>query len=217
MPSYRMACPIARSLDRLGDRWNLLILRDLHAGPMRFGEISDGIPGLATNLLSSRLDDLLVGGLVTKDGPHYALTDQGRRTDAILWELARFGMALPPEDDLRPTGHLRLIAITLQSGLRSLHLDAQPLVAELVVDDTPFTIDLTEAPTVTYGAPAEPRLRIAIGYESLLAAGGGEIPLEELAGDQLTVTGETELVERIMGVFQRLMTEAFAAAPPASP
>jgi len=43
---YRLLCPIARALDRLGDRWALLVLRDLHAGPARFGELLDGLSGM---------------------------------------------------------------------------------------------------------------------------------------------------------------------------
>ena len=53
--SYHLLCPIARGLDRVGDRWTLLVLRDLHAGPARFKDIQEGLPGLASNLLTTRL------------------------------------------------------------------------------------------------------------------------------------------------------------------
>ena len=62
---YQLLCPIARTLDRVGDRWSLLILRDLHAGPARFTELQEGL-GLASNLLSSRLRDLTDDGLVSR-------------------------------------------------------------------------------------------------------------------------------------------------------
>jgi DNA-binding HxlR family transcriptional regulator len=210
MPSYRMACPVARSLDRLGDRWNLLILRDLHAGPMRFGEIGEGLPGLATNLLSSRLDDLVADRFVVKNGAQYQLTDLGRNTDAILWELARFGMSLAPDDNLRPTGHLRLIAVTLQSALRTLDLEPSPLTAELIVDDNSFTIDLSDVPRVTYGAPARPDVTVTTAYEPLLAALGGEMTLDDFTERHVVRTGDSNAVQSFDHLFQRLVTEAFA-------
>ena len=64
--SYKLLCPIARALDRIGDRWTLLILRDLHAGPMRFGELQKGLPGTAANLLTERFNKLVAAGLVSK-------------------------------------------------------------------------------------------------------------------------------------------------------
>ena len=64
---YDLVCPIARALDRVGDRWTLLILRDLHAGPARFSDLETGL-GIASNLLSSRLRDLNDDGLVATDG-----------------------------------------------------------------------------------------------------------------------------------------------------
>ncbi len=62
--SYHLLCPIARGLDRVGDRWTLLVLRDLHAGPARFKDIQEGLPGLASTLLTTRLRRLQDDGLV---------------------------------------------------------------------------------------------------------------------------------------------------------
>src|SRR5262249_28610097 len=116
---YRLLCPIARALDLVGDRWALLILRDLHAGPARFGELLDGLTGIASNLLTSRLEQLVAGQLIRKPiGPHqvalYELTPLGSHTANLLYELAAFGSRLPPEADLRPPGNRRSIAVTLQ-------------------------------------------------------------------------------------------------------
>jgi len=90
-----LLCPIARALDAVGDRWTLLILRDLHAGPARYQELHEGL-GIATNLLSTRLTEMTDGGLIRKPSERgaYELTDLGASTDRILWELARFGGGL---------------------------------------------------------------------------------------------------------------------------
>ena len=63
---YRLLCPIARALDRVGDRWTLLILRDLHAGPARFVDVQASLPGLAPNLLTKRLRQLEADGLICR-------------------------------------------------------------------------------------------------------------------------------------------------------
>ena len=62
--SYKLLCPIARGLDRIGDRWTLLILRDLHAGPARFSDLQRGLTGIAANLLADRLAKLVTDGLI---------------------------------------------------------------------------------------------------------------------------------------------------------
>ena len=101
---YNLLCPIARSLDAVGDRWTLLILRDLHAGPARYQELHEGL-GIATNLLSTRLTELTESGLIHKPQGHsaYELTDLGRSTDRILCR----------EESLPPLDHLVPVALEL--------------------------------------------------------------------------------------------------------
>lgn len=117
---YRLLCPIAPALDIVGDRWTLLILRDLHAGPARFQQLEEGL-GVATNLLTTRLAELTESGVIEKlhvDGHSaYALTELERHTDLLLWELSRFGGLLDPEPELRRPGNLRTIALPLRIAL----------------------------------------------------------------------------------------------------
>jgi DNA-binding HxlR family transcriptional regulator len=121
---YRLLCPIARALDVVGDRWALLIIRDLHVGPARFHDLETGL-GIATNLLSTRLTELTEAGLIEKttDASRavYQLTELGRSTDRLLWELARFGREIDPDSDPREPGNLRTIALPLR-----LILEANP-------------------------------------------------------------------------------------------
>lgn len=110
---YDMYCPIARALDVLGDRWTLLILRELNMGERRFTDLKRNLPGIPPNVLSSRLKVLAEEGLVTtRDLPPpaartvYTVTDRGRETTPILRALVRFGMAdldeAGPETAVRP-------------------------------------------------------------------------------------------------------------------
>lgn len=209
-----MLCPIARALDRVGDRWTLLVLRDLHAGPMRYGELQRGLAGLATNLLATRLEQLQRNGLITRDGNLYALTDDGRRTDRLLWELAQLGMSYPPDPDVKPPGHLRLVAVTLQSALRKVAPADLDVVAELVLDGESFAIRATDGDiTVRYGAPDSPYVVARSSYEPLMLAAGGDTPLDEFATEHLSVEGDATAVAAFGALMTRVMTDGFAASP----
>lgn len=107
--SYDQACPVANALDVVGERWTLLIVRDLVFGPLRFSELRDGLPGLAPNLLSERLRFLVGTGLVSREAAApparrvvYRLTSEGRRLGPVVHELARFGIAGWADPDVEP-------------------------------------------------------------------------------------------------------------------
>src|SRR5690349_3627386 len=106
--NYNQNCPIARGLDVLGERWTLLILRELVGGPRRYGDLRAELPGIATNLLAQRLKELQDDGLVDRtDLPApigrtvYTLSDAGwLRVLPILKSIALFGVdRLDPIDD----------------------------------------------------------------------------------------------------------------------
>ncbi len=106
--NYNQNCPIARGLDVLGERWTLLILRELVGGPRRYVDLRDELPGIATNLLAERLKELQEAGLVDRaDLPApigrtvYTLSDMGwQRVLPILQTVAWFGLdRLDPIED----------------------------------------------------------------------------------------------------------------------
>lgn len=101
--SYGQFCALARALDHVGDRWTLLLVRELLLGPARYGELSAALPGLATNLLAERLRQLRDDGIVQRVGIAYALTPRGRGLEAVILELIRWGgayMVTGPGDDV---------------------------------------------------------------------------------------------------------------------
>jgi DNA-binding HxlR family transcriptional regulator len=189
--SYRLLCPIARALDVVGDRWALLIMRDLHAGPARFRDLETGL-GIATNLLSTRLTELTEAGLIEKSTDVgrrvYQLTELGRHTDRLLWELARFGAQLDPDPEPRKPGNLRTIALPLRMMLEA--VPARPdLVARLLVDDDSFTITSTsDGVRVDYRDTSnEPDLVARTDYQGFLDAGEGRISFDEFATRHLEI------------------------------
>lgn len=91
MKSYRQLCAVARALDLVGDRWTLLVVRELLLRPSRFGELVDGLPGVPRNLLAERLRALADDGLVTVEDRRYALTPRGEALAPVIRALAMFG------------------------------------------------------------------------------------------------------------------------------
>lgn len=98
MKSYGQDCPVARTLDILGDRWTLLIVRDLFRGRTRFAEFQASLQGIPTNLLGDRLKQLEEHGIVGRrfysEHPpraEYVLTEKGRALDPVLGALSEWG------------------------------------------------------------------------------------------------------------------------------
>jgi DNA-binding HxlR family transcriptional regulator len=106
---YDQYCPVAHALDLVGDRWALLVVRELVHGPKRYTDLADHLPGIGTNILAARLRDLEACGIVTKRtlpppaaSRVYELTDYGRELRSVIRELALWGarsLGPPTADD----------------------------------------------------------------------------------------------------------------------
>jgi DNA-binding HxlR family transcriptional regulator len=88
---YGQYCPIARALDVLGERWSLLILRDMLVGTTRFNDLARGLPGLSRSLLTKRLRQFERAGLVERHGGQYLLTEAGRGLEPVVFGLGEWG------------------------------------------------------------------------------------------------------------------------------
>ena len=109
--NYGQYCPIATSLGLVGERWTLLVVRELMAGPKRYTDLVGGLHGIGTNILADRLKELEAAGLVEKHklpppaaSTVYELTASGRALRPVLHELARFGaryLGPPPAESLQ--------------------------------------------------------------------------------------------------------------------
>jgi DNA-binding HxlR family transcriptional regulator len=125
--SYQQNCPIAKGLDVLGERWTLLILRELIGGPRRYGDLRGQLPGIATNLLADRLRELEDAGLVDREElpppvarTVYTLSQTGwRKVLPVVKAIATFGldMVVPDATALTPlNGFLAGILLGIDSG-----------------------------------------------------------------------------------------------------
>lgn len=163
VPYDQQYCPIARGLDMLGDRWTLLIVRELGNGPQRFSDLQRHLPGIAATVLSDRLRAMSQDGLVESvaaDPPstrnRYALGPLGRRALPVLSALVRFGMPLlEPPTDLsiqRPSLTVRAAIVAYWDAAAAADVDVDERY-EIRADHEVFCID-SRARTVTAGASA---------------------------------------------------------------
>ena len=212
---YRLLCPIARALDRVGDRWTLLILRDLHAGPARFSELQT-LPGIASNLLTNRLRQLEEDGLVRRrDAAYgttvYELTELGSRTGELLFELAIFGAEFPPDEDIKRPGNLRTIAVTLRTACQRVVDPDLCLNAELIVDGEPFAFTVDRgAVDLKAGKARSPQAVVTTSYEPMIAVADGQMSLHEFTSRHLEMSGsdpsQGHALAELMGrAFTRMM------------
>lgn len=91
MKRYGQFCAVARALDLVGDRWTLLIVRELLLRPSRFTDLIDGLPGIPRNLLVERMRTLVEHGLVAREESRYVLTERGQQLRPAIRALAMFG------------------------------------------------------------------------------------------------------------------------------
>jgi DNA-binding HxlR family transcriptional regulator len=113
---YEQYCPVAHALERVGERWSLLIVRELLKGPKRYTDLSAALPGIGTNVLAARLKDLEAAGVLAKrrlpppaPAQVYELTAYGLALKNVVRELARWGlqsMPAPGNDDQLAPGWL---------------------------------------------------------------------------------------------------------------
>ena len=191
--SYAQACTVAAALDLVGDRWTLLLLRELLGGPARFGELHAGLPGIAKNLLATRLRTLEADGLVRKLGASgvtlYALTEHGAGVRPIIDQLGAWGARA---SRIAPVAHgrsPRALAVALQAILSrpGRALPPEPKLLELEVEGAPLEILLGAPPRVTVRPvhAADAHVRASAGTLAGYLAGEG-FPgerLELVSGD----------------------------------
>ncbi|CAN5734560.1 MAG: winged helix-turn-helix transcriptional regulator [Ilumatobacteraceae bacterium] len=178
MRSYDQYCPVAVALDAIGDRWTLLILRELLHGDRRFTDLRNALSGVAPNLLADRLRELEAQGLVERrELPPpaartvYALTADGRATGPVVQALARWGasrLGPPARDPVRPS--MAVLGMTAPFH----RADGTPLHARVVVDGETFDLRSDGTRLSTRARPdARPDLVVTTTAKDLVAARQG--------------------------------------------
>jgi DNA-binding HxlR family transcriptional regulator len=208
--SYGDQCGVARSLDVIGERWALLIVRELLLGPKRFNDLLAGLPGASPNVISQRLREMTGTGVVRQRdlGPPsrvrvYELTEWGRELEPVILHLGQWGTRAPLPEGARAG---------LDSLIIALQATADPAVVtgryEMRVGADVFTVDGTsgrvrvrrgtaDRPEAVLSTDAGTLTAVALGHRSIAdAAGSGDLRLD---GDPQAIDGLTGLVRALHG------------------
>lgn len=206
MRSYGHYCSVAKGLDVVGDRWTLLVVRELLLqGGCRYTDLLHGLPGIATNLLSERLKDLEEHGLVRRQSAPppvattlYHLTDAGRELEPVLQALGRWGTRFMPE----PTGdevfRSHWLAFPVSEFLQDAEPDSPAAVIEVRTGDQPAVIEVGGGEITTrLGTVPHPDLVLEGDGPAVLGVLSGMLSLADARHRGLRTEGAEDVLRRI--------------------
>ena len=208
--SYDQWCAVARSLDIVGERWTMLIVRDLLIGPKRYKDLLAGLPGIGTNLLARRLRELEARGLIERtilpapaSATVYGLTEKGAALEPVVLALGRWGFQFlgkpRPSDAMLPAPFF----VSLHA---SFNPDADPDLHERYafrVDDRIFEVDVADRRcSVREGGATSPDATFATDAATLFALRRRELtPKQAIASGKVAVDGDPKALERFVNAF----------------
>jgi DNA-binding HxlR family transcriptional regulator len=204
--SYGQFCGLAAALDVLGERWTLLVIREVLTGPKRFNELLTALDGIGPNLLAKRLHRLTEEGFLI----HESLGDRDR---GVRYRLSPEGEALRPTVLSLASWGLRNMAVHVNKGRVSPHwgiLAVEAMAADHLelarvdetyqfqIDDVSFVLEVKPgAVLVSEGTAAEPVLTVSADAETFVRIGARVLsPFAAVAQGRITVDGDPEALER---------------------
>ncbi|UQN09144.1 winged helix-turn-helix transcriptional regulator [Deinococcus sp. QL22] len=209
MRRYDDGCAAAHALDLVGERWALLVVRELLLGPKRFSDLRADLPGISPNVLSQRLKDLEEIGVIGREQLPppaaswvYVLSEWGRELEPILQQLGRWGARSPT----RPQAPISLA--TLVSAMKTMFHPAAARnlngTVALVLGRERFQLQIAGGElNVRRGVPEQADVTLTADVQTLGGLLFGGLPLEEAeAQGQVIIEGSRELAKRFPSVFQ---------------
>ena len=208
---YDQYCPVCHALGLVGERWALLVVRELLKGPKRYTDLLEGMPGVGTNILAARLKELEEGGVVRKRklpppaaSTVYELTEYGQELEEPLYALARWGArSLPPpakNEEFYPDWGLNAFAALLDqeaaNGLSETYV--------VRVADDVYTVQLDEGKVHVEPGAAEPAdLDFETDQETFFAMASGQFdPRSAVSEGRVKIaTGKPAVLDRFFSVF----------------
>jgi DNA-binding HxlR family transcriptional regulator len=207
--SYGQFCGLAHALELVGERWALLIVRDLISGPKRFTDLRRGLPRIPTNILSARLKELEAAGVIRRrllprpeGSVVYELTDYGAELEDVLLRLGLWGarsLTSPGPDDVLTKDS---VMVALRATFRPDHARGLQAGYELRLGEVVVHARVDDgALEVGEGPLAEPDLVIETGPELRALLAGELNPGDAAASGRVHLTGDPDLLARFVEVF----------------
>nr|WP_166180715.1 helix-turn-helix domain-containing protein [Altererythrobacter segetis] len=206
---YEDACGTAFAMELVGERWSMLVVRELMMGPRRFSELRKALNGISAKVLTERLESLERAGAVAKrvlpppaNVQVYELTEWGYLAEPALQELGRWAATSPRHDPTLPLSPVSLMLSlrTMLDKVRATEFDAtigfdlagESYLAELKDGRLPIRRGSIERAQAIFRAPAAPLLA-AVFYR--------KVPPEDLAGQGVRIDGDRALADRFIDLF----------------
>lgn len=200
MKTYGQFCAVARALDHVGDRWTLLVLRELLIGPRRFSDLRRNLPGVASNLLADRLRRLANDELIQRIelpkpaiGAAFALTERGREIEPVILELVRFGAQYMREGTKSDIFRPEWLALAIRALLPEKATVA--LTAQLRASDVALILRTGSDIRVEVGEVIDPDVTVDGDALAILSVFARERPLSDLR-----VGGDEAAFRRLLGM-----------------
>ncbi|MBP2702992.1 transcriptional regulator [Microbispora sp. RL4-1S] len=201
---YGQYCGLAACLDVIGERWTLLIVRELLIGPQRYNELLHDLPGIGTNLLAERLRRLTQQGVIRHHprsngkGPVYELTEFGEGLREPILGLARWGLnvagSFDAEDEVRPQWGV----LAVEALIRKDQIPEVDESYEFLVDGHVFHIAVRDGRiSINREGTEEAALRISTDARTFVDIGAGRVsPFEAVATRRLNLEGDPDALTR---------------------
>jgi DNA-binding HxlR family transcriptional regulator len=209
MRKFDQYCPVAHALSLVGERWSLLIVRELLHGPKRYTDLAHGLPGIGTNILAGRLKELETCGVIEKRtlpppaaSTVYELTEYGAELREALYALARWGARTigppGPDDELYPEWGVNALPALFDAnaahGLTETY--------SLVVEGDAFTARVVEGvldPSIGIAEDAD--VVVETDMETFFGLASGELaPKDAVKSGRAAVRGDLDALERCFRV-----------------
>jgi DNA-binding HxlR family transcriptional regulator len=219
--TYGDACAAAHALDLVGERWALLVVRELLLGPKRFSDLRSGLPNAGPNRVSQRLRELEEAGIVRrrKLGPParswvYELTDWGQQLQPVLVHLGRWGRHSPFRD-LEADISVDALMLALQGDFDPEASDGLSATLALIFDDDHVMVRIADGGIdISRDTPDAPDVTIATDTRTFAAVLTRRRRLEEaVRARDVTLSGDANVFERLLDSFPRPETAEAPAKP----
>ncbi len=202
--TYGHYCALARALDVVGERWTLLIVREMTSGSRRFGQLLAGLPGISSNLLAERLRWLEDNGIIVHTGDDYRLSELGAGLVPSLRALAGWGRQFLDDPAPGVVFQPRWLLVALQGTFRPERSVGVREVYELRIGGESFHVIVSNGSLETYeGTAPQPDLVVSADVWTLLALGMRTLdPTVALLEGRVRILGSKQTYLRCISFFE---------------
>jgi DNA-binding HxlR family transcriptional regulator len=204
--SYEQHCGLAHALDLIGERWTLLIVRELMAGPRRYTDLAEGLVSVPSNVLAARLKDMEANGLLHRrrlPAPAdsvavYELTPQGESLGGPVTELAKWGMGTLPAELEDRAFRPHWLVLALRARFEAAAAVGVTESYEFTVDGETVSFDLVDGNGTARMGPSEyPVVAVEADAETFMALSSGAVSAAEAIARGARIDGEPKAVARM--------------------